>query len=63
MTETELDLERMRRQRAVDFACASVELSGFKVLDETKARARRWVEGEIDLEEFVGNPVAGSSAG
>lgn len=62
MTKAEIDLERVKRQRAADFACASVEQSGLKVSDETKTRAKRWVDGEIDLAEFVGTPEVRPSA-
>lgn len=45
--------ERERRQKAVDFAHASVGLEGFKLSDEAKKHAQRFVNGEIDLKEFI----------
>jgi hypothetical protein len=45
--------ERRERQKAVDFARASIGLEGFNVSDEIEASARRFINGEIGLEEFV----------
>lgn len=45
--------ERRRRERAVDFARASVGLEGFKPSKEEEAHARRFINGEIELAEFV----------
>lgn len=45
--------ERERRQKAVDFAHASVFLSGFKLSDEAKKHAQRFINGEIELQEFL----------
>jgi hypothetical protein len=45
--------ERARRQAAVDTARASVGLEGFKLPPDEEERARRYVEGEISLSEFV----------
>jgi hypothetical protein len=45
--------ERERRQAALDYARASVELEGFKVCPEAEEHGRRFVDGEIDLQEFV----------
>lgn len=46
--------ERLKRKDAVDFARASLGLSGFKIATEHEARARRFIDGEISLEEFLG---------
>ena len=45
--------ERRRREKAVDFARASVGLEGFKPSKEEEAHARRFINGEIQLPEFV----------
>lgn len=50
--------ERRRRQDAVNFARANVGLEGFKTTPEEEERCRRFVAGEIDLVEFVGEPEA-----
>ena len=47
---------RFRRKQAIDFARASVELSGFKITKDEEARAQRFIDGEITLTEFVGAP-------
>lgn len=44
--------ERQRRKNAVNFSRASVGLEGFKPSKE-EARAQRFINGEIDLNEFV----------
>ena len=48
--------ERLKRKDAVDFARASLGLSGFKITTEHEACAQRFVDGEISLEDFVGTP-------
>lgn len=50
----------LKRKEAVDFARASLGLSGFKITAEHEARAQRFVDGEISLEEFVGTPAKSS---
>lgn len=45
--------ERRRRSEAVNFARASIGLEGFKPSEEEEARAQRFIDGEIDLDEFV----------
>jgi hypothetical protein len=45
--------ERERRQAALDYARASVELEGFKICPEAEEHGRRFINGEIDLPEFV----------
>lgn len=52
-TKTHSQEERDRRQRAVDFAHASVGLEGFKLSDEEKKHAQRFINGEIELQEFL----------
>lgn len=47
------EVERERRQRAVDFARASIGLEGFTPSRAVEERARRFIDGEIDLPEFV----------
>jgi hypothetical protein len=45
--------EQRRRQEAVDFAKASVGLSGFTISEETKRNSARFVAGEITMEEYL----------
>ena len=45
--------ERRRRQEATDFARASVGLEGFKLTKEDEEQTRRFVNGEIELAEFL----------
>lgn len=45
--------ERQRRQAAVDFALANVGLSGFTPSEEVQDHMRRFIDGGIDLDEFV----------
>ena len=47
------DEERQRRKEAHDYARASVGLSGFVLSAEDEAHAERFINGEIDLAEFV----------
>lgn len=47
------DEERQRRKEAADYARASVGLSGFVLSAEAEAHAERFINGEIDLAEFV----------
>ena len=46
---------KSRRREAVDYATASVELSGFKIDALTQERARLYVEGQLSLKEFLEN--------
>ena len=48
--------ERGKRQKAVNFARASVGLEGFKPSEADEQRAARFVAGEFDLAELV-NPA------
>ena len=45
---------RRERAEAVDFARASIGLSGFKITAEHEARAQRFIDDEISLEDFFG---------
>jgi hypothetical protein len=45
--------ERKRRKAAVDYARASVGLEGFKLSSDDEKHAKRYVNGEIELAEFV----------
>ncbi|MGO1602822.1 MULTISPECIES: antitoxin VbhA family protein [unclassified Halomonas] len=47
------DEEKQRRQEAVNYARASVGLEGFKLSEADEAHAQRYINGEIDLAEFV----------
>lgn len=47
------DDERGKRAEAIAYAKASVELEGFVVSQELEEEAQRFINGEIDLEEFV----------
>ncbi|TQM98466.1 hypothetical protein BDD18_4354 [Acidovorax temperans] len=47
------DDERRKRQKAVDFARASVGLEGFKLSPECDALAVRYVNGEIEISEVI----------
>jgi len=50
------DVERRRRQEAVNFARANVGLEGFKPSEEAEQRAARLIAGEIELADYV-NPT------
>lgn len=45
--------EQSKRKETVDFASASVKLSGFEVTEGMKRLGERYISGEIDLDEFV----------
>jgi len=45
--------EQAQRQRNVDGALANVGLEGFKPSAATEERCRRYINGEITLEELV----------
>jgi predicted transcriptional regulator len=45
--------ERERRQEAVDFAKANIELEGFTRSYEEEIHAQRFVNGEIGLDEYL----------
>lgn len=50
------EAEQLRRREAVDFARASIGLSGFKTSEAMEAHAQLFVSGEINLEEFISEP-------
>ena len=45
--------ERRQRAEAVNFARASVGLEGFTLSQEDEEQAQRFINGEIELAEFV----------
>jgi large subunit ribosomal protein L7/L12 len=45
--------EQQNRLKAIDFARASMKLSGFTPSPEVEARSARYANGEINLQEFV----------
>ena len=45
--------ERRERESAIQEAHASVALEGFQQTPESIARAKRFIDGEIDLDEFI----------
>lgn len=47
------DQERTARQKAIDFARASVELEGFTLSPEVEAISRRFIAGELTGEEHI----------
>jgi hypothetical protein len=47
------EAERQRRKEAVVYARASVGLEGFVLSAADEAHAERFINGEIDLAEFV----------
>ncbi|WP_328598458.1 antitoxin VbhA family protein [Pseudomonas syringae] len=52
--------ERKRREDAVAYSRASVSLEGFKVSPADERHAVRFINGEIDLPQFVSGPTSGS---
>ena len=53
LTRTISDAERDRRVAAVNYARASVGLEGFSLSAADEEHAQRFIDGDIDLEEFV----------
>lgn len=47
------ECEQSKRKETVDFANASVNLSGFEVTEGMKRLGERYISGEIDLDQFV----------
>ncbi len=45
--------EQSKRKETVDFANASINLSGFEVTGGMKRLGERYISREIDLEEFL----------
>ena len=52
------DEERIRRQRAVDFARGSVQLSGGGLTPETEALNARYISGELSDREHTDAVIA-----
>lgn len=48
--------ERKRREDAANFARASIGLEGFKISAECEARTQRYINGEIDFDQFMEMP-------
>ena len=44
--------ERQRRQKALNYACASVKLEGLEISKEFEAHALRFINGAIDMPTF-----------
>lgn len=55
--------ERQQRQAAINFARGSVRLEGFVISEEAETIARRFVEGEMALAEYVEAILAISKIG
>lgn len=53
--------ERKRREEAVNYARASVGLEGFKIDKAEEQHARRFINGEIDMPEFLKGRSNGAS--
>ncbi|MEB2398325.1 MAG: antitoxin VbhA family protein [Alcaligenaceae bacterium] len=53
LSKTISDVERDRRETAVDYACASVSLKGFSLSASDEAHAQRFINGEINRTQFV----------
>lgn len=45
--------ERATRQKAIDFARASVELEGFTLSPEVEAINQRYIDGELSGDEHI----------
>jgi len=45
--------EQRKRHEALDYARASVELSGGKISEEAAQRGLRWANGEITMDEYL----------
>lgn len=45
--------ERRRREKAINFARSSIGLEGFTLSKTAEAQAQRFINGEIELAEFV----------
>ncbi|KER02601.1 antitoxin VbhA family protein [Photorhabdus temperata] len=50
--------ERKRREDAVAYSRASVGLEGFNVSPADERHAQRFINGEIDLQQFVSGPAS-----
>lgn len=47
--------ERAERVAAARFGFANVELEGFTISPETKARVQLWVDGQIEFADLLGD--------
>lgn len=47
------DEERRARQQAVEYAQSSVALEGLEQSEASKALAQRFIDGEIDLDQYL----------
>lgn len=47
------DEERRARQQAVEYAEASVALEGLEQTEASKVHAQRFIDGEIDLDQYL----------
>ena len=47
------EAERQLRQEAANYATASVELEGFKIDAAEERHTQRFINGDMDLAEFV----------
>lgn len=52
-SKTISDVQRGRREAAVDYARASISLQRFSLRTSDEAHAQRFINGEINLTEFV----------
>lgn len=53
LSKTISDVERGQREVAVDYARSSVGLEGFSLGTSDEAHTQRFINGEINLAEFV----------
>lgn len=53
MLSGERDAERQRRIDAVEYANASMELSGFKISPEYLERQKQFIDGKISIDELI----------
>lgn len=57
------EAEQRRRKEAVDYARGSVGLEGFKISKAEEEHTQRFINGEIDLADFVKARGAGPGTG
>jgi len=55
------DEERRTRQRAVEYAQASVRLEGFEVSEAAQILAQRFIDCEITLDDYLNAPYEGDN--
>lgn len=56
-TELLTESERSERIKAVSFATASLNQSGFEVTEAMQLLGERYINGEIELDEFVASAM------